>query len=280
MTSRNVLENNLTAVHVGPQKAATTWLYENLKRHPEICVAKSDAVHYFDIHYARGYDWYASQFERHESGQKIVEFTPSYLRSTNAIRRLAHDFPDIKLIMSLRDPLERAFSHYWHEKKKKRIDYSFSEVLANYDLYQNWIESSLYSLHIERILECFLRRNVLFQKFSDLQDDPERFFRQACRFLEVSENVELPSVSEKVNQARPSAGSRVRKLAALARKLNLYQPSKKLYEVLVSGAIPQSMEYLEEVDEEVVAQLNATFREDLVRVEELTGIRIAGGGRK
>ncbi len=101
---------------VGAQKAGTTFLYQEMTRHPQISAALTKEIHFFDDHYQRGLHWYQGFFPG--AGSRVMgEATPSYLFHPHAIGRIAHDLPDAKLIVLLRDPVRRAFSQYLHETR-------------------------------------------------------------------------------------------------------------------------------------------------------------------
>jgi len=195
----------IDAFHIGPQKVGRTWIYECLRQHPEIGCPTQDRIHYFDMHYHLGREWYARHYKDQESGKVLLDPTPSYIRSPLAPGRIAKENPNAKIIVCVREPIERAFSHYWHEKKKRRHNFRFSEILENYDLYSCWLEPGFYSVHIGRYLEHFPREQILCQIFDDLEDDPPVFLRQLLEFIDVDPDF-VPSVlDQRVNTARPAS---------------------------------------------------------------------------
>jgi len=187
--------------HIGPQKAATTWVYKCLSEHPEVMCPPGDTIHYFDIHYAKGRDWYASFFADARHDQKLFDPTYTYIRSPWASRRIARENPDAKIILCLRNPIERAFSHYWHEKKKGKIAFQFGELFQNYDLFCSWIEPGLYAEHIARYLEHFSRSQILCLRFEKLKSNPELFLRQLLQFIEVDDTFTPTWLDQVVNEA-------------------------------------------------------------------------------
>lgn len=187
--------------HIGPQKSATTWVYRCLKEHPEVACPPDDTIHYFDIYYAKGREWYTHFFEDACSGQKLFDPTTTYIRSPWAPRRIARENPDAKIILCLRNPIERAFSHYWHEKKKDKIAFDFGEVLRNYDLFSSWIEPGFYAEHLKRYLEYFSREQILCLRFERLKRDDRAFLRQLLRFIGVDETFVPSWLGRKVNEA-------------------------------------------------------------------------------
>ena len=116
--------------HIGPQKTGTTWIYRCSREHPEIAVPPKDSIHYFDMFYPRGRGWYAEFFADAKPGQKLIDPTPSYIRSPLAAARIYEENPEAKIVLCLRHPIERAFSHYWHEKKRGRFNFK-SPVLSS-----------------------------------------------------------------------------------------------------------------------------------------------------
>lgn len=185
----------------GPQKCATTWLYEALREHPDVYLPPTDAVHYFDIHYGRGDDWYAEQFSGHDGESVIGEETPTYVRDELAPRRMAETIPDAKIIIILRSPVDRAFSHYWHEKSKDKHSFEFSEIFENYDLFQNWVVPGLYHRHIRRYLDHFSREQLQLLFFRDLVHDDWAYLQDVYDFLDVEDH--RPSVLDsKSNEGR------------------------------------------------------------------------------
>ena len=114
------MSNNLFFL-AGFQNCATTWLHRCLEEHPQIFVPNVDMVHYYDMNYHRGRDWYEKFYQSYNQEQMRGDTTVSYARSELAIKRIAKTNSNAKIILSLRNPITRAFSHYWHEKKKGKI---------------------------------------------------------------------------------------------------------------------------------------------------------------
>lgn len=191
----------IDSFHIGPQKSATTWVYKCLKAHPEVGCASNDSTHYFDMRYSEERDWYESFFRHTSEEQTLIDMTPSYIRSPWVPRRLVKENPDAKIICSLRNPVDRAFSHYWHEKKKDKIAFQFEEVLDNYDLFSSWIEPGFYAEHLERYLKHFPREQLLCLPFRLLQEDDEAFLRRILEFIQVDSSFKPSWLGKKANEA-------------------------------------------------------------------------------
>ena len=110
---------------IGTQRGGTTSLYDYLSEHPCIAGAVKKEIEFFDLNYHRGIGWYRAHFPsvlerlyaRRARGRKLVtgEATPYYLFHPHAPRRMQEAAPESRLIILLRNPVERAYSHYWHE---------------------------------------------------------------------------------------------------------------------------------------------------------------------
>lgn len=99
-------------IGIGVQKGGTSWLYKQLLQHPEIFVPEHrKEIHFFDEYYDRKMEWYIKWF-RNADRKAIGEITPNYIYDENVPKKIHESFPDIKFIVMLRHPVERAFSHY------------------------------------------------------------------------------------------------------------------------------------------------------------------------
>jgi tetratricopeptide (TPR) repeat protein len=133
--STNVLDLNFSIV--GTMKGGTTSLYAYLTKHPQILPAVHKEIHFWDDrdgHFARGLDWYRAHFPIVPPGVGIAgEATATYLTDPTASMRLAEIFPDTKLIVLLRNPIDRAISHYY-TKVSNGLEYRPIEVAFQAEL--------------------------------------------------------------------------------------------------------------------------------------------------
>jgi hypothetical protein len=103
---------------IGTQKGGTSSLYSALRQHPQILKAARKEVHFFDQYYGRGHDWYLQQFPACQPGQITGEASPFYMAHPLAAERIAKHCPDTRLIVLLRNPADRAISHYHQEFRR------------------------------------------------------------------------------------------------------------------------------------------------------------------
>lgn len=124
---------------LGGQKCGTTALHAYLLDHPCIAGGLRKEVQYFTLHYGKGAEWYRSQFPTRWFSRRAVrrcgrplvvgDASPYYLFHPLAPARAAQLLPAARLVALLRDPVERAYSHYHHEVRKGRETLSFEEAI-------------------------------------------------------------------------------------------------------------------------------------------------------
>jgi hypothetical protein len=121
-----------SALIIGAQRSGTTSLFNYLAQHPDVLPPLGKEIHYFDLHYARGVRWYRGRFpfrHRLRRGALTIDASPYYLAHPLAPERAARLLPEVKLVAVLRNPVDRAFSHYQHEVRDGRESLSFVEAI-------------------------------------------------------------------------------------------------------------------------------------------------------
>jgi hypothetical protein len=192
---------------LGAQKAGTTALYAYLRWHPEITGPSFKEVSFFDRHYAHGERWYRAHMPVRRSGV-VGEASPSYLFHPLAPERVARMLPEARLIALLRNPVDRALSHYQHEVALGREQLTFEEALAREDeRMQGELERMLadpsyfshawwnytyaargrYAEQLERWHAAFPREQVLVLLTDDLAADTAGTYRRTLEFLGVAD---------------------------------------------------------------------------------------------
>lgn len=266
--------------HVGPQKTATTWVYNCFKEHPQVVTPKKDATHYYTLYYHKSFEWYIKHFDDSDGNKTFFDPTPNYFRSPFAAERIARDNANAKIIICLRDPIERAFSHYWHEKKKKRFNFKFEEVFQNFDLYTNWIEPSMYSVHIERFVRCFGWPQIKIMWFDDLESDPEQFIKELFDFADIDTTFTPSILKRKLNVARPPDFWGKGFYERLKTTLNRTRVAPQLQWLKNKASIqgeaeqnsvkkPKDIETVCNVDPEVIKELLAHFESEYSNLERM-----------
>jgi hypothetical protein len=176
---------------IGAAKAGSTSLARWLDAHPDVFVPPAKELHFFDrdLHWDRGPGWYAENFADAGDAASVGEATPSYLASLEAPKRIASVVPDVRLIAVLRNPVDRAYSHYWHARDWGGEKASFATVvessLQGDESPRGYLRSGYYLQQLLRYEELFDRAGMLVLRFEDLTADPAATFRRVCGFLGV-----------------------------------------------------------------------------------------------
>jgi Sulfotransferase domain len=212
-SGRRVLPN---ALIIGAQKAGTSSLYEYLTRHPAVARASTKEVHFFDLAYASGVGSYRHHFptktqverQRAETGLEpvICEATPYYLFHPQVPYRVRGSLGDARLIVLLRDPVERAISHYEHSVALGAEDLPFAEAIEREPerlageadrlaadpcatsvphRYHSYLSRGVYADQLAVWLELFPREQLLILSSHDLFRDPAASMARVHEFLRL-----------------------------------------------------------------------------------------------
>lgn len=188
-------------IGIGAQKSGTSWVYACLYEHPQIC-APIKEIHFFSRErFSEGKEWYESHFKKCSNGKLRGEFSTSYLYSNEAPERIKAQYPDVKLIAILRNPISRAISQYGNAIKAGEIkeemtcaEYFETEVSA--------LEQGLYAGQLEQYFNRFDRSHILVLIYEDSKKDPQAFIKKIYNFLGV-DSLFVPSMlHDEINVAR------------------------------------------------------------------------------
>lgn len=196
---------------IGAQRAGTSSLYSYLWAHPLVGKASTKELHFFDVRYDRGLAWYRRQFPtifareharlRHGSPLVTGEASPYYLFHPAVPDRVARDLPRVKLVVLLRDPVARAYSHYNHVRRRGFEPLSFEEAIelehervghdpdaAEGDGSRahrrfSYLTRGLYAEQLERWSSRFPRDQMLVLCAEDLFENPAAVVAEVYEFL-------------------------------------------------------------------------------------------------
>jgi hypothetical protein len=224
-----------TFLVIGAARAGTTSIYRHLRQHPEVFLPARKELHFFDRDesYNSGIDHY-ERFFRRADAKAIGEVTPSYLHRAPAAMRIKRHLEDVKLIVSLRDPVDRVYSRYWNARGRyaENEGLSFEEKLARKP---EFIREGYYYDHLRRYLELFDREQVLCLLFDDLKSDGRAFMQSIYRFLEVSDDFLPKGVDAPINASatkkRNAKSKLLYYLRGISSRLSLDSVAGKLEEV-------------------------------------------------
>lgn len=185
---------------LGAAKSGTTSLSSYLTEHPDVFVAIQKEVDFFDdeTNWQRGPEWYREQFAGATTETAVGEATPSYLFDPALPERIFDLMPDAKLIVTLREPASRAYSHYMHWVSLQAADpRPFSQAIAD-ELagdpdgsgvlapgVHGYVARGIYLPQLERYVAKFGRDRLHVILLDDISSDPVGVWEDLCRFLGV-----------------------------------------------------------------------------------------------
>ena len=180
---------------VGAEKSGTTSLWSYLAEHPDVYMAPKKEIKFFDRRYAIGIDAYEAYFLGWKGETAVGEATQTYLYLPQAPERILHHMPQAKLIFTLRNPIDRAYSHYWHAVTRGDEYLSFEKALEReQERLQrhpycrrvfSYRDRSRYYEQVKRYTDLFPRTQLLFLLFEDLTASSEVVLQEVCEFLGV-----------------------------------------------------------------------------------------------
>ncbi len=226
---------------IGAQKAGTTSLASYLAAHPSVVSPRYKEVHFFDLNYGNGIEWYRSHFplgrrRRLKSllrGRRLRagDATPYYLLHPRAAHRASVLMPRARIIVLLRDPVNRAYSHYHHECLLKTESLSFEEAIdaepariagevdrleadESYESFNyqhfTYLARGIYSEQISRWLQYYRPVQLLVLSSEQFFAAPAQEYQKVLKFLGLP-HWELPSYRAELAGSYPPMQEATRK---------------------------------------------------------------------
>jgi len=277
-------------IGIGAPRSGTSWLANVLRAHPDVCLSDPKEVRYFNEHlipvgakrgknnpnFSQSLDWYESHFVHARTHQIRGEFTPIYLCDETAPRIIHRHLPDVRLIVSLRNPIDRAYSHFWqHRRWGVHAITSFEEAVAQS---LGYLEMSLYAAQLKRYLAYFSPQQIFVTIFEELVSSPASELERLYGFLGIAPNPDAdlakldrnPSLSVRSNTLKKAARAVSQRLSGAGlgglqhglRQLNI----DRLWHALMSK--PQKNPPL---SENTRRQLQPRFADDVAELETILG---------
>ncbi len=243
---------------IGAQKAGTTSLAYYLSQHPGLVASHEKEVHYFDgglnesvDTYDKGESWYRSYFPRKtrmKPGNMAFEASPAYLFNPLVSGRVFDQNPKMKMIALLRNPTERAISHYRMEKKSGRETLPLMEALVGEEerlssclrskdyksqafRYHSYKSRGLYYEQLLRYHKLFAREQLLVLSGEAFFNNPKETLRQIFSFLGVDRHCEISDLAKENVGSKPQGPP----IEAIEYLNDYFDPhNKQLYDYLGS----------------------------------------------
>ena len=211
---------------LGVQKGGTTTLHLLLADHPEVFLPQQKEVHYFSLHYAQGPAWYASHYEAAAAAQHCGDITPYYLFHPQAPARIQALLPAARLIVLLRDPVQRSLSQLFHSRRlgleplepeaaiaaePQRLDGAGAALAPDAGRHgshqeHSYVSRSRYERQLPVWQALFAPEQLLILRSEDLFAHPARIWEQLQHFLGLRP-IPLGRALPRANAGEGEAGS-------------------------------------------------------------------------
>lgn len=277
----------ITFLLIGAQKAGTSWLYSVLKPHPDIFLPDTKELHFFDWpeHYAKGFDWYLSHFADRGEASQVGEFTQDYMwvhhseregrfgsRHFDVPDKVHAVLPDIKLLVSLRNPVDRAVSAFHHNRTRGRIP--VAKRLRDVKDHFGILSMGRYDLQLKAWLKHYdMERFCILVYEEDIRPDGAKMasLERVCDHLGVARMAEVPDLGKRVNKRGDAALAYLNRVPLLRERYRGQQLVKA-----VNRLIPAPVQsFLEmEVDAADIAFLQEEFEPHNRALEALLGRKL------
>ena len=188
-----------TFLILGAQKCGTTALHALLSQHHEICMSAPKETNFFNLHFDKGVSYYRRTFFSSWKGQNAAgEATPTYLFLPYIPRRVRKTLPEVKMLVILRDPVQRAFSHWWMNTTHGRETSNFRDAIRNSLKFSDedianakmcgwfYLQIGYYAEQLKRYFRAFPRErfHIIFDR--QLKENAEATLMEIHRFIGVS----------------------------------------------------------------------------------------------
>lgn len=283
---------HLDFICIGAQKSGTTTLHNILNSHPDIYLPNNKEAHFFDQEerYIKGVKWWEDTFFNDYAGQKVRGvFTPEYLYFAEVPGRIfSHMGIDIKILVILRNPVDRAFSHYLMSKRRAFETLTFEEAIktepqriSKGDFERNhfsYIDRGFYAEQLKRYYGLFKSENILILNFErNIKQNLSQTVLRIENFLGVGNeklntsirsnpasepySVSLVKLIRKKSSIKTLVGKMIPK--EIKRNLIRYILEKNLKEIKVKNEL--NIKYKKKL-------VDQYFKKDIERLMMLTGV--------
>lgn len=269
-------------IGIGAQKSATTWLYDLLNLHSSVSLSSTKEIHFFSQYYENGFQWYQNhfQFDFPNDGTLLSgEFSTSYLCDLDAPGRISATYPDIKLILMLRNPVERLISNHKHEIRIGNFNGPDFSVEAGIKNNPSYIQQGLYATHLKKWYQHFNKEQIHIVFFDDVKSNPQSVEQELYKFLAIEDKNNHPLLDKSnssyvyryglLEQTRKSVISILKKmhLDNIYRKFVKRTGLQSIYRDINRAS---SNTVVPPIKTETITHLNEIFNSEICELEILT----------
>lgn len=271
-------QNNPSFLGLGVEKAATSWIFACLYEHPEICIPIKEIDFFSDSEkWKKGIATYQQIFhERCSNNTFQGEFSTSYFSHPKVANRIKQYFPKTKLLVCLRNPVDRAYSNYRNDIMAGTIpkEMNFKKALKAKDYY---LDQGRYKKQFEKYFKCFFKDQFYIMIYEDIAKNPQEFIQNLFRFLKVDDTFIPASLTKKINVSRTPGNIQLEGATnRIAATLHESKWGNRLWWLLKQSGLPALLRKAntdknkpDNISPDLRKELNLFFREDKIYVETL-----------
>ncbi len=256
---------------IGAVKGATTWSARALGRHPSVFIPGPEP-HYFSSDFDKGRDWYFGLFANAPADAVIGEKSADYLAHPEAASRMASFVPEARLIVQLRNPVERAYSDYCMLYRRGAVREGpaayFSPRQSSGES-ERFLTGGLYADHLRRFYDRFSREQILVLLYEDIMTAPVHVFNRILAHVGLPDDATSVSAERQNDSAAPLLPFAMR---------GALKPFKKAVTPLRGNPLFESVRKLfarevtyPPLDDKARAFLDDYYHEDIGALEKLIG---------
>ncbi|MBT4584745.1 MAG: hypothetical protein HOC93_06655 [Phycisphaerae bacterium] len=187
--------SDITFLMIGCQRCGTTWTDAALREHPEVFLPIKKQSYFFDRKYDKGIEWYLSKFSAASDDHLAVGEIATGYCLPQAIPLMAKHLPHVKLLMVMRNPIERAYSNFQSRQAESNWS-TFEEAIASDP---DLLERGQYIDQIDELLTYYDRDQVLFLLYDDLHTNDQEYLNTVLRFIGVHEKFQSSLIGQRKN---------------------------------------------------------------------------------
>jgi hypothetical protein len=263
---------------IGAMKSASTSLHYYLKAHPEIFMSEPKEIDYFieERNWEKGQEWYEDHFPEEKAirGESSVNYSRCHLFE-GVPQRIHAMSPDAKLIYVLRDPIERAVSHYRQRTIQGVEERPIGEALS--DLTDNdYIKVGMYHMQLTAFMEYFDQSKLLIVTMEELNKQQQETLQKVFRFLGVDENFHSKEYGEVLNRSvdkrpRNALGKFLDKIP-LKQQIRPLMPAGVVRAYSSMTAAKPAADKSSKITPELRQSMAEILKEDVARLREFSGL--------
>jgi hypothetical protein len=275
---------------IGAHKAGTSSLHKYLQQHPDVFLPTLKEARFFTydpyepdiepgpyawgprVHPIKTWNEYLELFAPVTTEKAIGEASPCYLNDPNCPARIQQALPGVRLIVSLRDPVDRAYSGYLMAVRDAGETRPFADIV--FGPRTVWHDNLVYYKPCQRYLQCFPRAQIKFVRTETLKAHPSQVLKDIFTFLDV-DTAFAPDTSRQVNQGGIPRSRRLYRVMnnRHVRRLHPYIPSslRSALRRIKQGSLRKPPP----LDSAVRARLIDLFREDILRLQDLLDLDLS-----